>query len=80
MDDPNQIIVEGHCFRVGSVPDAIGGFCKEFRIVRFDGTELITSNLWHNGKVDDRFRDRLKDNAVFMPVKKINNVPASMPF
>lgn len=36
-------------------------------VIRFhDGREVVTHNLWANGRVPDHFRDRIVDNAVFV--------------
>lgn len=38
---------------------------SKFRIRKFDGGEIVTTNLWHQGDIPDHFRERLPDNAEF---------------
>ena len=79
VDDPNHVIIDGHYFVVGSGnSNGMGG--REHRIIRNDGREITTSDLWHNGRIDDRFKDRLKDNAVFGKVVKHHVIPDDCPF
>ena len=33
------------------------------RIKFFDGTEVISTNLWHQGEIPERFRDIMPDNG-----------------
>jgi hypothetical protein len=45
---------------------ATKGFGGETFVVRFfDGRVVVTDDLWCEGKIPDRFRDALPDNAVF---------------
>jgi hypothetical protein len=37
-----------------------------FRIKFNDGRIITTHNLWHQGTIPERFRERLPDNAVFI--------------
>lgn len=38
-----------------------------FRIRMHDGTLIDSRNLWCQGPIPERFRDRLYDNAEFLP-------------
>lgn len=38
---------------------------QEFTIKFFDGREVTTTNLWHQGKIPEHFRKFLPDNAEF---------------
>ena len=39
---------------------------RRFKIRFLDGTLTETTNLWLNGEIPERFRDRLPDNAEFI--------------
>lgn len=39
---------------------------KEFVIKFYDGTEVTTHNLWHQGVIPERFRKYLPNNAEFV--------------
>ena len=41
---------------------------RRFVIQFSDGHVLETTNLWCQGPIDERFRSRLPDNAVFLPI------------
>lgn len=36
---------------------------REFVIKMHDGRRIVTTNLWHQGRIPDRFRDLLPNNA-----------------
>lgn len=77
-DDPNHVRIDGHYFVVADGSHAgFGG--REFKIVRNDGRELTTKDLWCLGKIDALFVDRLPDNAVFVNIKH-KPVPDDVPF
>ena len=38
---------------------------RKFTIKFFDGREITTTNLWHQGKIPEHFRKALEDNAEF---------------
>ncbi len=47
------------------------GFLKgfggtRFEIKFFDGRQMVTHNLWHQGLIPQHFRERLPDNAEFV--------------
>ena len=37
-----------------------------FKIAYFDGRLIESDNVWHQGEIPERFRDRLPDNARFI--------------
>lgn len=41
-----------------------GGQC--FRIERFTGERIVTTNLWHQGTIPEHLRERMPDNARFV--------------
>jgi len=74
-----RVVVGGVHFIAGewseTPPDYRQGKCLGFGgrkfVVRFtagpnEGKTLTTYNLWHQGPIPERFRDRLPDNAVFV--------------
>ena len=48
----------------GDGPLGFSGY--EFKIRMFDGRNYVTNNLWGNGEVPPRFRDKLPPNAEFV--------------
>jgi hypothetical protein len=70
---PNVAIVSGERFTIQpDQPRGYRGFLghggAEFRIRFHDGREVVTRNLWAQGRVPDHFRERLSNNAVFVRV------------
>ena len=67
-----RVIVGGVHFSIGDEIDGPfrGHGGRKFIIQFFDGRVIETTNLWFQGKIDDRFRERLPDNAVFLPVEE----------
>lgn len=66
-------VIEGHHYKVNpDIPIDSRGFRghsgREFIILANDGRHIVTHNLWHQGKVPDRFCDVLTDNATFEKV------------
>ena len=43
-------------------------------LITVDGREYKTNNLWHQGKIPDRFRDRLPDNATRTPLPRFEKI------
>lgn len=39
---------------------------RKFVIRFFDGREVTTTNLWHQGTIPPKFRDQMPDNAEFV--------------
>ena len=68
-DDPRIVRINGHQYRIsdekGKRPfRGFGG--TEFKIRFFDGREITTTNLFHNGEIPDTHRKLLPDNAEFV--------------
>ena len=67
-DDPDTVRVNGTHYIIGQ-DNRIGfqGFGgAEFRIKFHDGRYIVSHNLWCQGDIPERFKDRLPDNAVFV--------------
>lgn len=66
-DDPRNVRAGGQHYRLGDPRPskkhlrALGG--RRFIVTYADGHTVKTSNLWVQGPVPERFRDRLPDNA-----------------
>jgi hypothetical protein len=68
-----QTIVEGVMYQIGR-EDAVGmrGFDGQNWNIKFnDGRIIHTTNLWYNGRIPKKFKDRLPDNAIFIKEKNI---------
>lgn len=67
----NRVIVGGRHYMIEpELPPrdrSLGGFGGQQWKIRFkDGREVVTTNLWHQGPIPERFRERLPDNAEFV--------------
>lgn len=69
LNDPNVFVVNGGMYK--KYPDTndkgfkgFGG--RLFKMLRPDGKIVESKNMWHSGTVPEIFRDRIKDNAVFV--------------
>jgi len=65
-------IINGECYHVGDEQSksSFRGFDGSRFIIKYiDGDKkdkvIVTTNLWYNGVIPDKFRDKLKDNAIF---------------
>lgn len=66
-----HIIINGECYCDGGEVEhpsrymflGFGG--RRLWIRFFDGREITTNNLWHQGKIPEEFRDQLPDTAEF---------------
>lgn len=68
-DDTRTARIEGTHYRVGDegVRGLFQGFGGAKFVIKFnDGREVTTTNLWAQGKIPQRFKDRLPDNATFV--------------
>lgn len=69
-DKGDKIIIDGKAYHISDEKSTsffrgFGG--TQFVIQRLDTNEIIiTTNLWHNGKIPDRFKNQLPDNAKFI--------------
>lgn len=71
VNHPHAVRVMGvHFVDGGYLPDAPRsclGFGGKLHVVEFkDGRRVTTNNLWHQGVIPKRFRDRMPDNAMFV--------------
>lgn len=70
-DDPNTARIAGQHYIIGpkrpGVPKAYCGFAgNPFCILFYDGRRVETTNLWHQGDIPERFKERLPNNARFL--------------
>ncbi|MCH7826433.1 MAG: hypothetical protein IIC75_00430 [Bacteroidetes bacterium] len=69
-DESHNVRINGDHYRIGSEdvsPNECKGFSgQKFIIHFFDGRKEVTTNLWEQGTIPERFRDRLPDNARFI--------------
>ncbi len=67
-DDPHVVRVDGVHYYIGNETQrgtrGFGG--AKFHIKFFDGREVITTNLWHNGTIPESHKELLPDNAIFL--------------
>lgn len=67
-DNANSVRINGRHYYIGD-PNAIGlrGFGGRKYVIKFhDGRIVETTNLWTQGEIPDRWRERLPDNAEFV--------------
>ena len=70
-DDPSVAIIGGIFYTVAAerrnVPkSALGHGGRKLSIQWHNGRSTVTTNLWSCGAIPELFKDRLKDNAVFV--------------
>lgn len=79
--DPTHFVAEGNHYTIGP-EDGVGpggirarGYGGRRYAVYFTSParRVITTNLWHQGEVPERFRDRLPDNAVLVTVPNLRS-------
>jgi endogenous inhibitor of DNA gyrase (YacG/DUF329 family) len=73
-DDPKVVRVNGEQYYIGkenshSLFRGFGG--SKYIIKFFDGREVVSTNLWYNGKIPDSHKELLPDNAEFIRDKVI---------
>lgn len=69
VDDPKTVRIGGVHYRLGDErgPAQVRGYGgRRFRIKFHDGRDVTTTDLWCQGTIPQRFRERLGDNAVFV--------------
>lgn len=70
-DEARRVIAEGEHYMIALETNCMfkgfGG--RQFRIRFFDGREIETSNLWHQGNIPAGFRALLPDNADLVRVE-----------
>jgi predicted nucleic acid-binding Zn ribbon protein len=65
----SYIIANNNCYQIGNEQPMGGdrGFGgKQFFIELLDGKHFITTNLWHQGSVPEKFMAALPNNAVLL--------------
>lgn len=70
-DEPNHFVVDGwhYTYEPDDPPGKrrFSGFGGRRHNIRFpDGRVVVSHNVWTQGKIPDRFRDRLPDSATFL--------------
>lgn len=75
QSNPKACVINGQSYqdagrRTGGPQSSLGFGGREFHIEFFDGRVIETNNLYGQGKVPERFRDRLPDTARFVEVPR----------
>lgn len=75
QSNPKACVISGQSFqdagrRTGGSQSSLGFGGREFHIEFFDGRVIETNNLYAQGEVPERFRDRLPDTARFVEVPR----------
>ncbi|MFB7823855.1 hypothetical protein [Streptomyces hydrogenans] len=66
FDDRRRVVVDGQHYVIGS--GSGGGFGgRRFDIEFFDGRKVTTYDLWSQGTIPPKHRERYPDNARFIP-------------
>ncbi|MFB8071104.1 hypothetical protein [Streptomyces californicus] len=66
IDESRRVVVDGQHYSIG--PGASGGFGgRRFDIEFFDGRRVTTHDLWSQGTIPPKHRERYPDNARFAP-------------
>ena len=62
-----QAIIDGQVYQIGdeNTYGTRGFDGAKFIIEFFDGRKVVTTNLWANGPIPEKFRKKLPDNAVW---------------
>ncbi|MHA1962769.1 MAG: hypothetical protein ACW99U_21480 [Candidatus Thorarchaeota archaeon] len=64
--------IKGHHYIINDEipgPAHLKGHKGQKFIIKFnDERQVVTTNLWHQGKIPEHFKERLPDNAVFLIV------------
>lgn len=71
INNPRRVIVNGGCYWRKDYNKTAPSHCLGFggsvyKIRMHTGEEYTTNDLWFNGEIPEIFRDRIKDNAVFI--------------
>lgn len=68
VNNPEVVRIDGrHYFIERANAGGFRGFGgMRYEIRFFDGRQVTTTNLWSQGDIPDRFKDRLPDNATFV--------------
>ncbi|MFF1625581.1 hypothetical protein [Streptomyces sp. NPDC058272] len=68
VEPGRRVVVDGEHFTIG--PGDSGGYGgRRFDVEFFDGRKVTTRDLWHQGVIPPKHRERYPDNARFVPVE-----------
>jgi len=76
LHDEYTVIADGDRYHLTPSNSGAGwkGFGGATFYVHFhDGRKIQCSNVWHQGEVPPNFKERLPDNAKFIPMKDIED-------
>ena len=68
-NDENTVRINGKHYHTGNENSRspFRGFGGDKCVIRFfDGREVVSTNLWHNGTIPESHRELLPDNAEFI--------------
>ena len=68
-DNKNTVRIDGKHYHIGNENSrsSFRGFGGDKCIIKFfDGREVVTTNLWHNGTIPESHKELLPDNAKFI--------------
>ena len=71
-NNPSSVRVNGYHYWIEKEDDkGMRGYDGKPFLIKFkDGREVRTTNLWNQGQIPKRFKDRLFDNAVFGSIRE----------
>ena len=64
----NHLIIDGKCYSIDD-DDYIRKSCGKYKIQMNNGIIIYADKLWCQSEIPQKFRDILKDNAVFLEIK-----------
>lgn len=68
-DNPRTVRIDGKHYHISNEnsENPFRGFGGHKNVIRFfDGREVVSTNLWHNGTIPESHRELLPDNAEFI--------------
>jgi len=66
-DPSERVVVDSEHYLIGGGTDGFLGFGgRRFDIEFFDGRKVVTKDLWHQGVIPPKWRERWPDNARFV--------------
>ena len=63
-----HLIIDGKCYSIDD-DDYIRKSCGKYKIQMNNGIIIYADKLWCQNEIPQKFRDILKDNAVFLEIK-----------
>ncbi|MDH2424851.1 hypothetical protein [Sphaerisporangium sp. TRM90804] len=77
-DDPTRrVVIDGEHYLIGDGTGPSRGFGgRRFDVEFFDGRTVATRDLWHQGVIPPKWRDRYPDNARFVKPEQAAEVTA----